>query len=141
LAGFPESHIAGTNLAQFVHPEDIQKLYDAINTSIRDKCIAQVRFRLIGSGDELHWVQGSCSPVQKDLTRPRFILISISDITSIVTAEEQTRSSAALLTSFLDNLPDPAWLKDEYGKYLAINKEMEKLHNIKRELIIGKMDE
>ncbi len=141
LAGYPERDITGINLSSIIHPDDVSQVQSAIHACIKEKAIIQTKFRLQTVMDETRWVQGSCSPVQKEHTKPRYILMSVTDITSLVTSEAETRSSEQLLTSFINNLPDPAWLKDEFGKYLAINQEMEKLHSIRRENVVGKMDE
>ncbi len=141
LAGFSEADINGINLSSIIHPDDVAQVQSAIHTCLKEKTIIQTKFRLQSPLDDTRWVQGSCSPVQKEHTKPRYILMSVTDITSLVTSEAETRSSEQLLTSFINNLPDPAWLKDEFGKYLAINQEMEKLHSIRRENVVGKMDE
>ncbi len=141
LAGYADNDLTGINLSSLIHPDDISKVMSAINTCLRERSIVQTKFRLQSPFENTVWIQGSCSQVQREHTKPRFVLMAITDITSLVTAEAETRTSAQLLTSFINNLPDPAWLKDEFGKYLAINQEMEKLHAIQRENVIGKMDE
>ncbi|MCK9389079.1 MAG: PAS domain-containing protein [Sulfuritalea sp.] len=45
----------------------------------------------------------------------------IRDITERVRMEQQLRDAAAQMRAFLDNIPDPAWIKDMDNRYLAVN--------------------
>lgn len=44
------------------------------------------------------------------------------DITSIRKQEAQLREGARQMKAILDNIPDIAWLKDEHGRYVAVNQ-------------------
>jgi PAS domain S-box-containing protein len=60
------------------------------------------------------------------------------DITQRKTAELAVRESQRQLRAVLDNIPDPAWLKDAQGRYLVGNKPLARLHHRTVDEILGK---
>jgi PAS domain S-box-containing protein len=78
-------------------------------------------------------------PLQIDLRRPGsdtrrvrlawqplagfpYYVVSIDDVTELTLAEQELRASEQRLRAIMDNLPFIAWLKDEAGRYLAVNQ-------------------
>ncbi len=75
-----------------------------------------------------------------------FIQATVSIITSHFVekqkeAEKSISSSEILFRSFINNLPDPAWLKDVSGKYLAVNQANCDLYGFAAEDFYEKTDE
>jgi nitrogen fixation negative regulator NifL len=62
------------------------------------------------------------------------------DITQRKAAELALRESQRQLRAVLDNIPDPAWLKDSQGRYLVGNKPLAHLHHRNLDDIVGKTD-
>ena len=60
------------------------------------------------------------------------------DITQRKAAELALRESQRQLRAVLDNIPDPAWLKDPQGRYLVGNKPLAHLHHRNLDDIVGK---
>jgi len=60
------------------------------------------------------------------------------DITQRKAAELALRESQRQLRAVLDNIPDPAWLKDAEGRYLVGNKPLARLYDRNVEDIVGK---
>ncbi len=60
------------------------------------------------------------------------------DITQRKKAERALRENQRLLKTILDNIPDPAWLKDAQGRYLVGNKSLAQIYRRGLEEIVGK---
>ncbi len=59
------------------------------------------------------------------------------DITDRQLVLEKFKQEQSKLQALLDNIPVAVWLKDSENKYITINKEYEKLFEVKKEDIIG----
>ena len=62
----------------------------------------------------------------------------IEDITQRKQAEEALKQAQRLQKAILDNLPDPVWLKDVNGRFLACNQALARVYGQPLEAIIGK---
>jgi PAS domain S-box-containing protein len=60
------------------------------------------------------------------------------DITQRKRAEEALEMSQILQTALLDNIPDPAWLKDMEGRFLACNEPLASFLGQRRDRIAGR---
>jgi PAS domain S-box-containing protein len=67
-------------------------------------------------------------------------LASIMDITDHKNAEKALQESEALFSAFMDNNPANAWMKDEQGAYIFLNKASVDRIGIERENFLGKTD-
>lgn len=68
------------------------------------------------------------------------ILVSVTDLTERKRAEEALKVASIHWAQFLEASPDPMWMKDASGRYLAGNKAWLKLENHVLEEVIGKTD-
>jgi PAS domain S-box-containing protein len=62
----------------------------------------------------------------------------LHDITRRKQMERALRESQRLQRAILDNIPDPAWLKDQQGRYLIGNKSLAEIYQRRLEDIVGK---
>jgi two-component system, cell cycle sensor histidine kinase and response regulator CckA len=53
-------------------------------------------------------------------------------------SEEELRTSESRLRTFLDTLPDQAWVKDREMRYLAVNQAYCDLNGVERDRILGR---
>ena len=60
------------------------------------------------------------------------------DITERRHAEESLRRSQELQQTLLENISDPAWLKDAHGRYLACNSALAKFLGYPKDQVLGK---
>jgi diguanylate cyclase (GGDEF)-like protein/PAS domain S-box-containing protein len=70
----------------------------------------------------------------------RVILLAMEDITARKLAEERIGEVIRQQQAILDNIPNIAWLKSRYGRYVAVNEPFGKMFNVAPKDMIGKND-
>lgn len=68
------------------------------------------------------------------------LLTVMIDITELKKSQLDLQEAKANMKAILDNLPFLAWLKDEKGRFIDVNKEYERFSGKSREEIIGLSD-
>ena len=84
------------------------------------------------------WTLESASLV--DSKPPGIIEGTLVDLTERRGAEAALRRSEAQWSQFLEASPDPVWLKDDEGRYVAANDALLRLWGWRRDTLIGKTD-
>jgi PAS domain S-box-containing protein len=69
--------------------------------------------------------------------RPHFVSVQ-QDITERKRVEGALKQAERLQRAILDNIPDPAWLKDAEGRYLACNQAIAQFYGLPAESFLGK---
>ena len=76
-----------------------------------------------------------------------YLYASVRDVTSrreaeaaLQAAAQRLKNERALLRTLLEAIPDPVWMKDLDGVYLACNRAFEKLFGAREADIVGKTD-
>ena len=135
-----ETELLSENIINLIEKDDAAGLIPLLEKAINEEEQKECRFRLLRPGDGSKWMQGVISPLQIDEGMVPSAVIALTDISSMVQREENALSSARILQSFINSLPDPAWMKDLEGKYLAINQELITRFNYHSQDTIGKKD-
>ncbi|EXJ14402.1 response regulator [Imhoffiella purpurea] len=65
----------------------------------------------------------------------------LRDISDRLRAERELRESQERLQTLLQTIPDPVWLKDTQGRFLACNRRFEALYGASEADIVGKTDD
>ncbi|HOX57635.1 MAG TPA: PAS domain S-box protein [Candidatus Paceibacterota bacterium] len=86
---------------------------------------------------------GKCAWLDCHLTRfvsggQPHLLVMVQDITERRRTEEALRLAESRQEAILDNIPDPAWLKDSKGLYLACNEAFARFYGQRIETVTGK---
>jgi PAS domain S-box-containing protein len=87
---------------------------------------------------ELYWVSTTISPLRDARGKATHFIAVQEDITKVKRAEEALRASQRLQAEILNNIPDPAWLKDAQGRYVVANQPMASIFGQSLESIIGR---
>jgi PAS domain S-box-containing protein len=124
-----------------VFPEDYDKFDEQILKVINDRLVISSQFRLIHKDQHVVWVQCNLSPYGDKLQEGVGVLGAVFDITEMKESEKILSNSEMLLNSFINNIPDPAWLKSIDGKYLAVNQAECDLYNLTPESFYNKTAE
>lgn len=88
------------------------------------------------------WIVITVRIIDRDSSgKPTFLAGTMSNITTIRKAEKALRESRAQLRSILDNIPHIAWLKNNAGMYMAVNKPFADAMGLEICQILGKTDQ
>jgi two-component system, cell cycle sensor histidine kinase and response regulator CckA len=122
-----------------VLPADLAGLFEE-----QDRAIMESRRpllceeRIADKDGQPKWFEKIKSPVFND----HGVVVGIAglarDITKRKQAEEKLRESEQRLKTILDTIPDPAWLKDQEGRFLAVNAAWSRLWGINPRDAMGK---
>jgi diguanylate cyclase (GGDEF)-like protein/PAS domain S-box-containing protein len=128
-------------IKSIIFPDDYDKFNEQINQVINYGKVMSFQFRLIHKDQHVIWVQCNLSPYGDKAVEDVGVLGVIFDITDMKESEQILSSSEMLLNSFINNIPDPAWLKSIEGKYLAVNQAECDLYDLEPSAFINKSDE
>jgi PAS domain S-box-containing protein len=86
------------------------------------------------------WASVSTNAILSETGEFSGTLAMIMDVTQRKQAEEALRESQELFESFMSNSPTTAFIKDEQGRYVYVNKLVERIFNRKLADWVGKTD-
>lgn len=139
MLGLPlNSKVEGRNIRDFIAPEFLQGL--PAHLEARAKGISSAyEIEYLRNGGERLPVQVFGAPL-KDETGKLIGIIGLSiDITERRRVKQALIQERQLLRTLIDTLPDPIYVKDKTGRYLATNEANRKiLHLASTEDIVGK---
>jgi PAS domain S-box-containing protein len=95
-------------------------------------------FRNQRKSGEFYWEMACISPVRDASGKTTHYVAIKEDITRAKEMEEALRQSERRQKAILDNIPDPAWLKDREGRFLMVNPAWCKIFGVVPEQVIGK---
>lgn len=135
--GYPEAQLLGMNILM-LHPES------------RASEVSQTVERLLGGNEQTCTIplvakSGELIQVESRIFQGRFREADAyfgicKDMTDLRKRESEALDSKAQLAAMLDNLPFYAWMKDEKGRFIAVNKPFEALVGKTADALIGKTD-
>ncbi len=124
---------------QAIHPEDRERVRRLLQNAIDTKATVEFEHRIVLPDGQLRWVR-ICARVTDDKGIPNTLLCTVLDITDFKVTETTLHNRDAHLRAVINTLPDPLWLKDPTGRYIACNREFERLMNTVESSILGKTD-
>ena len=129
--------IVGRPVLDFIHPEDQAAIKNRMQSTFEGKWLAQWMeqraVRLDGSVVDIEaiavpFVHRGCLTSQ----------VIVRDITDRKKAEEALQDSQQRQKAILDTIPDPAWLKDKEGRFLAVNAAWCRFFGLDARSVLGK---
>jgi PAS domain S-box-containing protein len=126
-----------------IHPADVPRVWTAFNAAL-DPVQPQpfaVEYRINRPDGELRWVEAHGHAFfEGDASARRAIsaIGTVTDITDRKKTEQALRNSQQLLQSTMDHLPAVIAYKDREGRFLNVNKAVEKALGLPQALILGK---
>ena len=122
LSGIKEGEKGKLNLWEMVHPDDVQKTKDAINTIIEEGLFTGFEARIITRQGEVKHVQVNSSGVFDENGRLVGSKNIIRDVTRQKVAEEALRNSQFRMSALIQNLQAGILLEDEQRRIVLVNQ-------------------
>lgn len=85
----------------------------------------------------VHHISDSAAPIRDTNNKIQGMVIIFNDVTEQYRLRKAASKSERLLTSIMDNSPAVIYVKDTNGRFTYINREFEKIFNLKQENVIG----
>jgi PAS domain S-box-containing protein len=105
----------------FIHTDDRETVKGHYLSRLRgEKAPGTYTFRAINRDGGINWIEIRSMIINWE-ERPA-VLSFLRDITKRKHAEEALQQKITELNSFLNNIPDMAWLKDIESRFIAVNK-------------------
>ncbi len=121
----------------FFHPEDKERLTRAIQQALDHGETYDMEIRLITAKGKHLWTRTKCAS-EMAAGKVTKLIGTFQDITDRKRAEETIRQSESFLTTLLDAIPIPIFLKDTGGRYIGVNKTLEQFLGKRKDELIGK---
>lgn len=121
------------------HPDDAQRINESIAKSAETMSIWHEEYRIIHPLKGERWMESNTKPERNangEITWYGYV----HDITERKQSELVLDETRQLLHCVIQGIPDPVWMKDANGVFVACNQGVARLFNTKEEDIIGKTD-
>ncbi|MFN2509837.1 MAG: PAS domain S-box protein [Pyrinomonadaceae bacterium] len=136
ITGYSWVEAARMNIADVVAPEDLGLARQAIANKASGKAATVYELDLITKDGRRVRLEVSTRVIQRSGKAVGIQGIA-RDLTERKLSEEALRESRAFFDSFMDNSPAIAFMKDEEGRYVYVNKPFEDLFGQKLRLLRG----
>lgn len=159
IAGLSQNDMTATTFMAITHPDDLQtdlrNMEELKAGRIRDFSMEKRYFRSDGS---IVWVDLTVSPLWGVGEQPNFHIAVVQDISERKQAEQnviqlnatlehqvlqrthELQESRQQLQAILDGTSDAVFIKDRAGRYLLINRAVERFVGKRQEEVIGQDD-
>jgi len=125
---------------QRIHPEDRPAYESEINAAVAERRNWESDYRIVlpdASVKYVHAIGKATFDKSGDILE---FVGTVLDITERKRAEEELRQAEEHIRAILEYSPNWIFLKDMEGRYLLVNREIERVFGISQEQIKGKMD-
>jgi len=122
-----------------VHPDEVEKVLLEYKR-IDEKGRGEVVYRQRKKNGEYRWLSDYISITKNKTGMPLYRDGVVRDITERKQAEEELKQNQRLLRDIIDSSPSAIFLKDRDGKFITINKQLEKMLGMTRNELKGKTD-
>ncbi len=123
-----------------IHPEDRERVLRSLQTAIADQETVKIDYRIYRPDGKMRWIHTRAQMTADNEGVPTSLLCTVMDITDFKLSEIALHGRDAQLRAVTNTLPDPMWLKDPNGVYIACNREYQRLMGTNEAGIIGRSD-
>lgn len=143
LTGYRDDELSGgqlSSLESLILAEDRPAAVGAIEQAVRTKKSFTIEYRLRHRNGRIRFMLEQGAPIYDSEQELLYIDGVISDITERKEAEQALRESEERQRAVFDNSPIGIFVKDLEGKFILLNRQLEKWMNIRGEDFLGKTD-
>jgi len=123
-----------------IHPEDRERVIQSLQDGIANRETVKIDYRIYHPDGDKCWIQTRAKMTADSKREPASLLCTVMDITDFKLSELELRERDAQLRAVTNTLPEPVWLKDTSGVYIASNREYQRLLATSEDEIKGKSD-
>jgi PAS domain S-box-containing protein len=121
VSGFTPDEWLGKNPVDFIHPDDLQRLYEVMPEQLREKGRTNVlEYRWRHRDGSYHWHEAVAYNLLHD-PAVRGIVVNARDVTERKEAERALRESEERYRTLVETSPDAIIVSDLEGKIIMIN--------------------
>jgi len=125
---------------QRIHPEDRPRYESEINAAVAEGRNWELDYRIVLPDASVKYLHAIGKPIfDKSGDILEFVGTTL-DITERKRAEQELRQAEERIRAILEYSPNWIFLKDTEGRYLLVNREIERVFGINQEQIKGKTD-
>ncbi len=133
-------HPTRPKFREFIYPEDRAKVDAAFVASLDKRAPSTVEYRIVMPDGRVKFIEERWRAFHDAEGRPVRVAGTCRDITERVRAQQELRQTEERIRAILEYSPNWIFLKDTEGRYLLVNREIEKVFGISQEQIKGKTD-
>jgi PAS domain S-box-containing protein len=115
------SGIFHDNLANLIHPDDRERVYDALGTAIATDTDYQCRYRIVTPGGEIRWFAAFGKPVRDGKGAASRLIGILIDVTEQTEAAEVLEQSNMRFNIVSESIPQIVWSTDPKGRHDYFN--------------------
>lgn len=145
ITGFDKNDILNGSISEkdIVHPEDWPKVSEKIKSSIHQKIVADLDFRIITKDGQIRHINLCSSPVfqNNDFIGIRTSARDITEQRSFITLKNTTdalKKSEEKFKTYIDSSPTAIFISNHLGKYTYVNASAYKLLGYKKQELLEK---
>ncbi len=127
-----------TKFEEMLHPDDKDKVIQAMRDHLENHREYDFRFRMRTKGGEYHWFRARGQALWDDDGKPLRMAGSLRDITDYIEAQEALRGHKEELQVILDSVPAAIWYKDTNNTIIRANKAAAQSMDMEPEDLEGK---
>ncbi|MCK4224750.1 MAG: PAS domain S-box protein, partial [candidate division Zixibacteria bacterium] len=138
LTGYTKEELIGKhfNRVGWIKNKDIPHYSKLFKEFLNGKKVAPFEMQVRHKDGKLFWIEVHISRI-KARGKVTGIQVNVRNITERKQAEESSKQKVLALNSFINNIPDMAWLKDDKSRFIALNKAFGEVAGTKPETLIG----
>jgi len=139
--GYTIDELIGQSVLTIFHKEDCEAVVQQLRACLKNPTLVfRWEFRKVCKDGSIMWVEEAVRTIRGD-DGNTIVLVVCENISERKAAEEALQASEARFSSFMNNLPGVAFMKDVEGHYIFVNQKWEQIFKKRSDDWLGKTDD